>query len=205
MYKKLALFSVFVLSFSGLSSCSYMNDKEITFRTILTGDCCTSIDYNILNDGDGHIGGVKRMYGIHNMFLTIPGYETVHLIKDDVCLHPYLFTILNNLFARDNMFVQRWACVKWFLPLSFGFKVENGLLTINSSIWKYKFLSLFRANETIQLVKNAKFDASIDDKDLTISVTVNGRTAEVAQKTVLQIYSLSALDPYAVLARMLFL
>ena len=39
---------------------SYMNDEDISFKTIVTGDCCTSINYNIINNSDGNIGGKKR-------------------------------------------------------------------------------------------------------------------------------------------------
>lgn len=174
--------------------CSYMNDEGISFKTILTGDRCTSIDYNILSDAQGHIGGDRRILGIHDMSIEIPGYEVVHLVKDDVCLHPSLFTMLSLLFRDDNMFVQRWACVKWYMPLSFGFKVRKGELKIMSSIWKYRFLSWLRAEKWIELVKTSSFDEKKRDKDLTITVSVNGRTVVVEQKTVVQIYSMSAIQ-----------
>lgn len=172
---------------------NYMNDETVSFRTILTGDCATSIDYNIVNDKQGTIGGQIRLFGIHNMNLEIPGYETIHLIKNDVCLHPNLFTMLNVLFKDYNMLVQRWACVKWFMPLSFGFKVSHDVLTVSSSIYKYRALSWFRATKTIKLIKKIDVIDQVDDQNLTIKVSVNGRTAIVNQKTVLQIYSQSAL------------
>ena len=86
MYKKIIFFAFFTFSFTQINCFSYINGQGVSFKTILTGDCGTSVNYNILNDGKGEIGGVKRLYGIHNMSLEIPGYEVVHLVKDDVCL-----------------------------------------------------------------------------------------------------------------------
>lgn len=210
MYKKIIFFVLFAFSFYH-TDCSYMNGQDITFKTILTGDCCTSVDYNILNDGAGNIGGAKRVYGIHNMSIEIPGYEVVHLVKDDVCLHPNLFTMLNVFLSDNNFLVQRWACVKWHLPapfnfrqlpLSFGFQVQNDTLTVYSSIWKYRFLAPFRAKKVISLTKTAAWNAK---QNATIKVSVNGRSVVVEAKTIVQIYSASALNFYAMLARMLFL
>lgn len=165
------------------------------------------IDYNVVNDGKGSVGGDKRLYGIYNMSINIPGYQTVWLVKDDVCLHPHLFTILGNILSDDNMLVQRWACVKWFLPLSFGFQVRNNVLQIYSSIFKFKIVSLFRARETIYLTKEPNnTDKNVLDENLRITVSVNGRTAVVEQKTIVQIYSLSGLlfnNPLGIVARLL--
>jgi len=196
---------VFLALISNFIHSSYMNDQAISFRTILTGDCATSIDYNILNKGDGSIGGQIRLYGIHNMSVTVEGYEKIDLIKDDVCLYPYLFTILGSVLWNDNMFVQRWACVKWWMPLTFGFKINNNRLTILSSITKYKLLSPLRAKEVFDLIPTSTFDSCINDEDRNITVFVNGRSAVVQPRTSVAIYSLSSLHPWAVLARMLFL
>ena len=185
---------------------SYMNDEDISFKTIVTGDCCTSINYNIINNSDGNIGGKKRLYGIHNMSIEIQGFEVIDLVKNDICIYPHLFTILNNILSNNNIFVQRWECVKCCLPLSFGFKVENNMLYNVSSIWKYRILSILRAKETIPLIKKNNF--SIDNtsnEHLKITVSINGRSVEVEQKTIVQIYSISSLHPLAVLARCLFL
>lgn len=193
--KKLVLFFALIGIYADVKSFSYMNGETISFRSILTGSCCTSIDYNIINAGDNSIGGFKRLFGIHDMSITIPGYEPVYLVREDVCLHPHLFTML-WLFGKNNPIVQRSACVKWFLPLSFGFKVQDDTLTIQSSIWKYRLLAPFRATAKISLVKSLKFDIRQKqvDKKLPITVSVNGRTVIVDQKTVVQIYSLSALE-----------
>lgn len=185
---------------------TYSNDESITFKTILTGDRCTSVDYNIVNNQDGTIGGNIRLCGIHNMSIDIAGYETIHLVKNDVCKYPSLFTILSYVLRDDNMLVQRWSCVKWLLPLSFGFKIENGTLRIFSAITKYKILSPLRAKEIIPLIKKSdQNDINTSHENLKITVSINGRSATVEQKTIVQIYSISSLDPYAVLARMLFL
>jgi len=165
---------------------NYMNDQDVSLRTVLTGDYVMSIYYNILNQGDGTLGGVRRWFGIHNMSVTVDGYEAIDLIKDDVCMYPRLFTLLSNILSDENVLVQRWSCVKWALPLSFGFKVENDKLIIVSSIWKYRFLSLFRAKETILLTKKIE-TKQLADKDLLCTVSINGRSAIVAQKTVLQV------------------
>lgn len=170
----------------------YMNDEEVTFKTIVTGEYVTSIHYNMLNGKDGNIGGDKRLFGIHNMTVEVQGYEVVRLVEDDICLHPSLFTMLNVFLSDDNELVQRWSCVKWLLPLSFGFKVENDSLVVFSSIWQYRFLSPFRAQKTIALVKKANFDNVQPAQDLMITVTVNGRTSLVSQRTVVQIYSTSS-------------
>ncbi len=170
-----------------------MNDEKISFRTILTGNRATSIDYNVVNEQHGTIGGQIRLFGIHNMTLEIPGYERIDLIKDDVCLYPSLFTMLSFMFRDDNSLVQRWACVKWWLPLSFGFKVSKDALTVSSSIYKYRALSWCRAKKTIKLVKKIDVTQQADDQNLMVTVSVNGRSAIVDQKTVLQIYSMSAL------------
>lgn len=193
MNKKIVffLFSFFVCS---QTDCiNYMNDQDVSFNTDLTGACVIPIYYNILNQGDGKIGGVKRLFGIHNMSVTVDGYETIDLIKDDVCMYPCLFTFLSNILSDHNMLVQRWACVKWGLPLSFGFKVENDTLVILSSIFKYRFLSLFRAQETVLLTKKIGAKESAD-KDLLCFVSINGRSAVVAQKNVLQV--INAMQEY---------
>ncbi|MFA5998757.1 MAG: hypothetical protein WC747_01930 [Candidatus Babeliales bacterium] len=174
------------------TDCFYMNDEEITFKTIFTGSCATSIQYNILNNKDGSIGGDKRLFGIHNMTVEIPGYEVVHLIENDICLHPSLFTMASIFLSDDNVLVQRWACVKWILPLSFGFKVENNSLNVFSSIWKYRFLAPLRAQKIIELVKKENFDEAQSLQGLMIKVTVNGRSVVACQHTVVQIYSLSS-------------
>ena len=140
------------------------------------------------------------------MSIEMQGFEVIDLVKNDICIYPHLFTILNNILSNNNIFVQRWACVKWCLPLSFGFKVENNMLYIVSSIWKYRILSILRAKETIPLIKKNNF--SIDNtsnEHLKITVSINGRSVEVEQKTIVQIYSISSLHPLAVLARCLFL
>lgn len=193
--KKLFLLFVFFNSCVDLKSYYYMNSEPISFRSILTGNNCTSVDYNILNAGDGSIGGFKRLFGVHEMSITIPGYEPVYLVQEDVCFYPNLFTMLWFL-GKNNPIVQRSGTVKWFLPLSFGFKVEDDNLIILSSIWKYRLLAPFRATAKISLVRSAGFDISQKqlDKDLSVIVSVNGRTVTVCQKTVVQIYSKSALQ-----------
>ncbi|MBP9765090.1 hypothetical protein KBD08_02020 [Candidatus Babeliales bacterium] len=198
------LLTLSVLSIAANTHGSYMNDRKITWKTILTGDAATSIDYNIVNNGDGQFGGDIRVYGIHNMWIQVSGYERIDLMENDVCLEPHLFTTLGYFLPTDNIFTQRWACVKWSLPLSFGFNVENDTLHISSTIFKYRFLCLFKSNAHIPLVPE-KDDANISDQPTTITVSINGRTAVIEPKTILQIYSLSSFNPYAVLARMLFL
>ncbi len=208
MHKKLVVFLLSCFMVSRLQCYKYMNDQEVSFKEILAGLFVASIDYNIFNNGDGTIGGARRLYGIHNMSVTIDGYESIVLVKDDVCLYPHLFTILSkiipenypqlfkilgNVFPDTDALVQRWACVKWILPLSFSFKIENDRLIILSSISKYKFLTLFRAKETIALVKSSDSNV-LEDENLFITVKINGRSATVSQKTVLQLYSLSSLQ-----------
>ena len=157
----------------------------------------------MFNDGHGNIGGPKRFVGIHNMTLEIPDYQPVHLIKNDVCFYPGLFTILNNFLANDNMLVQQCACVKLSnLPLFFGFQIQNDVLTVYSSISKYRFLAPFRAQEIIQLRKTSTFDIK---RDLTVTVSINGRAVVVKPKTIVKAYSSSSYHPYAILARTLFL
>ena len=191
--KKLLLLALIGTCFE-MKSLYYMNEEPISFRSIFTGKNCTSIDYNITNDGNGSVGGYKRLFGVHDMFISIPGYEPVYLIQEDVCFYPHLFTMLWFL-GKNNPLVQRFACVKWWLPLSFSFKVQNDTLTIQSSIWKYRYLAPFRATAKISLIKvllSSETQNKSLDKNLPITVSVNGRTALVDQKTILQIYSLSA-------------
>lgn len=186
MHKKLVLFLLSSFMVFQLNCLNYMNDEDISFATFLTGSRVKSIYYNILNNGDGTIGGARRFFGIHNMSVTVDGYETIDLIKDDVCMYPYLFTILSNFLSDNNIIVQRWACVKWLLPLSFGFKVENNHLTILSTILRYRFLSLCRAKETILLTEKMDVQKSAD-KDLLCTVNINGQSVVVSQATVLQV------------------
>ncbi len=189
----LSLFLSLLLCVGKMDSFYYMNSEPISFRSILTGSHCTSIDYNIVDAGDGSIGGYIRLLGVHDMVVSIPGYEPIVLIKEDVCEYPNLFTML-WMFGKGNPIVQRYACVKWFLPLSFGFKAENETLTIYSSIWKYRLLAPFRAKQIIPLVRSNEYTSELNaDKKALISVSVNGRSVEVNQRTVVQIYSLSAL------------
>ena len=172
------------------TDCFFINDEEVTFKKIITDSSVVSIHYNMINNKDGNIGGNKRLLGIHNMTVEVPGYEVVSLVENDVCLYPSLFTMLNILLSDDNVLVQRWACVKWLLPLSFGFKVENNSLTIFSSIWKYRFLAPLRAQKTIALVKKPNFNEVHPTQDITIVVTVNGRAVLATERTVVQIYSM---------------
>lgn len=188
--KTICIFALLFVAYK--TDCFYMNDEEVTFETIFTGSCSTSTEYNILNNKDGKIGGDKRLFGIHNMTIEIPGYEVVNLIENDICLHPSLFTMASIFLPDDNELVQKWACVKWVLPLSFGFKVENNSLNVFSSIWKYRFLAPLRAQKTIELVKKENFDEAQSLQGLMIKVTVNGRSVVACQHTVVQIYSLSS-------------
>lgn len=191
--KKFLFLVISLLSVSYEINCfKYINNRTVTPSTILTGDAATSVDYNILNAGNGDFSKHKRFFGIHNMCLEISGYEPVYLIKDDVCLYPRLFTLLSHFLSDDNMFVQRWACVKWVYPLSFGFSISHDKLTITSAIYKYKIVAPLCATKTIDLIKKSDSDVVCADSDLTVKVTVNGRTVQVAQKTALQIYSKSA-------------
>ncbi len=186
MHKKLILFLLSSFMVFQLNCLNYMNDEDISLVTFLTGSRVKSIYYNILNNGDGTVGGFRRLFGIHNMSVTVDGYETIDLVKDDVCKYPYLFTILSNVLSNDNMIVQRWSCVKWLLPLSFSFKVENNHLTILATIFRYRFLSLCRAKETILLTEKMDVQKS-KDKDLFCTVNINGQLVVVSQTTVLQI------------------
>lgn len=183
----------------------YMNDQLQTFRSYLTGDCAAYLDYNICNNGDGAIGGKIRLYGIHNMSVTVQGYKTIDLVKDDVCFYPNLFTILGSILWDSNMFVQRWACVKWFMPLFFGFKLDQKKLTVFSSLSDYRILSVCRASRVINLIPDETFDPSIADEDRNIVIYVNGRATIIKPKTYISVYSTSSFHPYAVLARQLFL
>lgn len=198
--KKLLLLFALVSAYADVKSCSYINGEPISFRAILTGSSCTSLDYNIINAGDNSIGGFKRLFGIHEMSITISGYEPIYLVQEDVCLYPHLFTMLWFL-GKSSSIAQRSACVKWVLPLSFGFKVQDNTLTIQSAIWKYRFLAPFRATAKISLVKSAQFDIQQKqlDKNLPITVSVNGRTVVVTQKTIVQIFSSSALQAAAMI------
>ncbi len=175
------------------TNCSDVNDERITLKTMLTSNNVTSINYNTGKNMNGSYGGDKRLWGIHNMTIEVQGYESVSLIENDICLHPSLFTMSSILWPDDHMLVQRWACVKWFFPLSFGFKVENNSLTIFSSIWKYRLLSPFRAQKTINLTQKINFEQAQSSQDSIVTVTVNDHAAVVTEHTKVQIYSTSAI------------
>ena len=176
---------------SHIHSFSYMNGKDISLRTIITGACYANLDYNILNSGDGHLSEHKRYFGMHNFSVQIDGYETVHLIKDDVCQYPALFTLLGNILPQSFFVTQRWACVKWFLPLSFGFKIKNNQLIVYSSISRYSLLAPFLTTEKINLVKTNSKNQCVDSRDTKFVISLNGRTVVVGEEEVLKIYSSS--------------
>lgn len=181
---------------------AYMNDRPVTFKSLLLGCAATSLNHNILDNGNAQVGGEIRVYGIHEMWVQPSGYERVYLVKDDVCLYPNLFTVLGSVLAKNNMFTQRWACVKWYWPLSFDFNVVNNTLQVSSTVFKYRFLTLYRASNEIPLISQMSL-APVDP--MMITVSVNGRTVSVTPNKMVQVYSTSALHPWAVLARMLFL
>ncbi|MBI2353213.1 hypothetical protein HYV11_03175 [Candidatus Dependentiae bacterium] len=175
-----------------IESFTYINGKDISLRTIVTGACYMPIDYNILNSGDGHLSEYKRYFGIHNMSITIPGYEKIDLIKDDVCFYPSLFTLLASVLPKNSFITQRWACVKYFLPLSFGFKVKNNELIVSSSIFRYAILAPFLTKENIPLVLSKNDEKILDGGNkITFTVSVNGRTVVVSEEEVVQIFSQS--------------
>ena len=200
IYFLLIFFSIEIKTFF-----NYMNDTPISFKSELTGDAAAYLDYNILNNGDGGIGGDIRVCGIHNMSVTVQGYETIDLIKNDVCLYPNLFTILGSILWNSNVLVQRWACVKWFLPLYFGFKLQENELIIFSSLSQSRIFSPLRAKKVISLVQAYDFNPYISDQDRDIKIYVNGRMVVIKPKAYLCMYSSSSFHPYAVLARQLFL
>jgi len=181
---------------------AYMNDRPVTLKSLLLGSAATSLNHNILDNGKGQVGGEVRVYGIHDMWVQPSGYERVYLVKDDVCLYPNLFTVLGAVLPKNNMLTQRWACVKWCWPLSFDFNVVNDTLQISSTVFKYRFLTLYKAYNEIQLVSQEPRNAN---DEMTIMVSVNDRAVAVAPNKMVQAYSTSALHPLAVLARALFL
>jgi hypothetical protein len=205
--RKIIMFSLVLLSASFSYGFRYMNDQSITIKSILTGDFCTSIDYNILNNGVGNcnLGGDIRTYGIHNVWVQVEGFERVDIVKNDVCFYPHLFTILGYFLPKNSMFTQRWATVKWFWPLTFSLKVNQGKLDISSTITKYRALSLFRSCESIELKPIKDQQVQKPESECMITFSINGRAVVVEPKTMVQIYSLSALDPCAILVRSLFL
>lgn len=174
---------------SHIHSFSYMNGKDVSLRTIMTEACYVNLDYNILNSGDGHLSEHKRYFGMHNFSVQIDGYETVHLIKDDVCQYPELFTMLGSVLPQNFFLTQRWACVKWLLPLSFGFKIRNNQLIVYSSIFSYSFLAPFLTTEKIDLVKTNSKSQCIDSRDAKFVVSVNGRTVVVGEEEVVQVHN----------------
>lgn len=149
----------------------YINGKDISAKHVLQGSNLACLVYNELNSGKKEDSwGQKRYYGIHNMSVTIPGYEAVDLVKDDVCLYPNLFTFSSWFLDKDNSLVQRWSCVKYFSPLYFSFSVENDELVIKGSLWRYDVFPKIGAQK-VRLTKSEK-TTSFDK----VEVFINGRS-----------------------------
>lgn len=202
MNKSFIFIAVFFVS--KIESFSYMNGQDISVRSVLTDSCYASINYNILDSGDGHFSEHKRYFGIHNMTVAIPGYEVVYLIKDDVCLYPRLFTLLAKVLPKDFCVTQRWACIQSPLPLSLGFKIKDDVLIISASTYMYTILAPFLTTESISLVKSKDWKEGQDVRDATFTVTVNGLSVVVGAERVVQIKNYSGywatinLAPYVV-------
>ncbi len=171
----LALFFASVVQADWLS---YINKKDISLRSFVNDCCVLPLSYSMLDAGDEHhsIGSKKRFFGIHNMQVRVPGYQPIDLVKDDVCEYPHLFTILGVVTPnclKTNFITQRWACVKYFLPLYFGFEVQGDTLRVTSALSQYRVFAPCMASQEFSLIET--FDYNDSDSKRLIEVRVNGR------------------------------
>lgn len=170
---KRAIILMIALILMELNCLDYISDAPITPTSVLTGNNVQFLNYNHFNNGNGKLG-TKRFFGFHNITVNIPGYEPVSLFKDDETEYPENFTLLNKFLSKDNKLTQRWAAIKWILPLSMAFKVENNQLIVKSSIYPWKIATRYLQSTKIPLTPNGE---KINHD--TINLTVNGRTVVV--------------------------
>ncbi|MBI2353212.1 hypothetical protein HYV11_03170 [Candidatus Dependentiae bacterium] len=180
------IFLLLILVAYKAESFTYINGENVTLKRFISGSRLMKMQYNPLHAGDDQIGSDKRNFGIHNMSIEIPGYETVSLIDNGYCREPKLFTLFAQLFSKDNGFVQRNACVK-YLPLSFGFKVDNDTLVVSTAVSKYSILAPFLTKSWISLQKKPNCCQELENKNIELLVKINGRAAAVSCKDILTV------------------
>ena len=176
--KKIILFGILSVIGIQLHGFSYINNKDIALRDSYLDCDCVVLQYNSLDSGDEYhsAGSKKRFLGMHNMQVRVPGYEPVYLIQDGVCEYPHLYTIIGAITPSSlkyNLITQRWACVKYFMPLYFGFEVKKEQLIVTSALSKYRFFAPCMAKQAIDLVKTEGY--SDQDSSNNIEVHLNGR------------------------------
>ncbi len=188
-----------------IESFTYINGQPISIVSLTADSCCEEIHYNILSSGNGLYSDQKRFFGIHTMSIDIPGYERVWLIKDDICLYPKLFTLVAQILPKNFFVTQRFACIQsslpvlsglqsllpilpLLLPLTLGFKLNDDVLTIFSSTFRYAMLAPFWTKEEISLVR--KNDGKWSSTP-TLTVSVNGTTVVVGVEKTVQLSNAS--------------
>lgn len=181
MKRQFFLLFLLCVGFARVEGLSYINGKDISIRSLLIGCYVAKLEYAMLDAGDEDhsIGSKQRYFGIHNMQVRVTGCEPIDLIKDDACHYPHLFTILGTITPeclKYNWITQRWACVKYWFSLFFGFKLKDNELKITSALSKYRVLAPCMSSETFQL---NVLDKSIHPKDRKIEVVVNGKVVGV--------------------------
>lgn len=178
--KKL-LFFIFSLCVE-CNSIEYIDGQVVTLYKVLTGSHVVKVSIDQFEHGsvfNNEVNNKKRDYGIHNMQVIVKGYEPIDLIKDDVCYYPRLFTLIAHMVSAENPVVQRWACVKYFHPLSFFFKVESGSLRVFSAVYRWKLLAPCLTEEIIPLKRIG--EVFLNQGVLT-SAIVNGKKVELTDE-----------------------
>lgn len=195
MKKQILMVLLLCSSVLKIESFTYINGQPISIVSLTADSCCEEIHYNILNSGNGVYSDQKRYFGIHNMSIDMPGYERVWLIKDDICLYPKLFTLVAQILPKNFFVTQRFACIQsslpvlpLLLPLTLGFKLNDDVLTIFSSTFRYAMLAPFWTKEEISLVR--KNDGKWSSTP-TLAVSVNGTTVVVGVEKAVQLSNAS--------------
>lgn len=164
----------------------YIDGQVVTLYRVLSGSHVVKLGIDPYSSGSLKENEI-RAYGIHNMQIIVKGCEPVNLVKDDVCHYPMLFTLLARVASVHNSIVQRWACVKYFHPLSFAFKVESGCLKISSSLYQWKFLAPCLTEQIVPLRATEK-DFEQNNNRSAMVVIVNDKRIELLYDQIVMLY-----------------